>query len=333
MTGAYALAYRPGGAAALRSLRLTGEVSLGAGPPLSLAAEGVKPRHARIARNGDVWAVSPGEGPVQVNGVPAGAATPLRSGDVLGLGAATVTFFEETLPEAGEPGGNGFSRASRALGRALDGLPASEQELLRQLAELEESLEKAPLAAASLKMSTGDFRAAAEVLSVAQAGLGSNFQLGLHLGICLAKTEQFEDADRVLERVFLDAPDHATKQQALDLRRQALLARQQKLFGKQLEQAVQHLQGERFLDASAIFEQLPPDLKNEPSVKLMAAIARVKLILSVPVQPGGRGVLALHLSNTLGDVEDVISRAQDAFTRSQAMGLKSQLQTLLRQLS
>jgi hypothetical protein len=68
-------------------------------------------------------------------------------------------------------------------------------------------------------------------------------------------------------------------------------------------------------------------------VKLMAAIARVKLILSVPVQPGGRGVLALHLSNTLGDVEDVISRAQDAFTRSQAMGLKSQLQTLLRQLS
>ncbi|MBK9964963.1 MAG: tetratricopeptide repeat protein [Holophagales bacterium] len=260
-------------------------------------------------------------------------ATPLRSGDVLGLGAATVTFFEETLSEAGEPGGNGFSRASRALARALDGLPASEQELLRQLAELEESLEKAPLAAASLKMSAGDFRAAAEVLSVAQAGLGSNFQLGLHLGICLAKTEQFEDADRVLERVFLDAPDHATKQQALDLRRQALLARQQKLCRKQLEQAVQHLQGERFLDTSAIFEQLPPDLKNEPSVKLMAAIARVKLILSVPVQPGGRGVLALHLSNTLGDVEDVISRAQDAFTRSQAMGLKSQLQTLLRQLS
>lgn len=332
MSAACALAFRARPGQTLRTVRVAGPIDLGLAPPLALAGDGVKARHARLEPAADGWRIAPVEGTVLVNGLASPSPRPLRSGDLVSLGAATLTFLEEVEPAAAALCGNGFSRASAFLGRALDGLGSEETDLLRQLAELEEALENAPLVAATLRMNAEDFRGALEVLEGVRHELPRHHQLQLRYGLCLAKTEQLDDADRVFQQVASEARDEETRRQALDLRAQVASARQQKEHGPVLEEAMKAMQAERFFDAHAAFARLPAGLANEPPVKLMATLARVKLILSVPVQPGGRPAVRQFLSTALGDVDDVVARAQDANVRSQAAALRGQLQTLLRQL-
>lgn len=333
MSGACALAFRSGPGRPLTTLRLSGATDLGTAPPLSIAAIGVSPRHARLQPEGRCWIVTPDEGAVLVNGRSVtGGPRPLRSGDVLALGEARLTFFEEVEPLAAACDGNGFSRSSRLIARALDGLGSSDADLLRQLAELETALENAPLAAASLKMNAGDFRAALEVLDVASAQVPWNEPLRLTHAVCLAKVERFDDAEILLGLLTVDASDPQIRKQAAELRTQVASARLQKEHGPVIEEAMKALQAGQFFEANAAFNRLPDAVRNEPPIKLLAAVARVKLVLSVPVTAQSRSAVQLLLSQILNDITDVLRRASDAGVRAQALSLQGQVQALLRQL-
>jgi len=333
VTAACSLAFRRGPGQRLTALRLAAATELGAAPPLTLVGQGVTPRHARLAPEGTHWTVAPLEGAVRVNGIPlsAGPRT-LRSGDVLALGEATLTFFEETEPVANGKDGNGFARASRLIARALDGLGPADADLLRQLAELEGALENAPLAAASQKMNAGSFAAALEILDVASCQQPWQEQIRIAQAVCLAKVERFEDADLALNLLSVQTMDPQVRKQALDLRRQVTSARLQKEHAPVLEAATKALQSENYFEATAAFNRLPDAVRNEPPIKLMAALARVKLVLSMPVTPQSREGVRLFLSQSLDDVGDVVRRTEDPSVREQALSLQGQIQKLLRQV-
>ncbi len=346
---------------AVRSFPQTAAIELGSSPAsaIPLKGTGIPPKHARIAADdgkarlaglqtpflrpikineatpsGSNWKLIPLEGSVEINGTAISGEWFLQNGDVVTLGENRITFFEETSRQTCLASGyDGFSRASFHLEKALDGLPDSEQDFLRKLAELEEALENATISTAVERMNKEDFKNAENILQRVRQCYPNNAHALLNLGICQAKLERFKEAETALTEAERCATDNQVREAARNFKRQLAGAMQQKQHRAVIQKAMSELNEERYWDAFGTIHTLPVDVQNEPPVKFLEIVARVKMMLAAPGAGGDRAGLRTYLAKAVSDLDDVIRRAGDPGLAGQARSMKQQLQGLISQIS